>query len=109
MHLHILFSATSSRDANGVALPTARLQLTLDDEVQYRCAGFIQAEIERYAEELELASPEETPDADADGSGNENSQDEHPSKPNGTTKRKHPTEDSASNLLVTSNVLLIFV
>lgn len=27
--------------------------LTLDDEMQYRCAGYIQAEIERFAELLE--------------------------------------------------------
>lgn len=29
------------------------MALSLDDEIQYRCAGYIQAEIERYAEFLE--------------------------------------------------------
>lgn len=37
-------------ESNETQLPLAPFSLTLDDELQYRCAGFIQAEIERYAE-----------------------------------------------------------
>jgi cohesin complex subunit SA-1/2 len=36
--------------ADGEPFPMASLLLTLDDEVQYRCAGYVQAEIERFAE-----------------------------------------------------------
>lgn len=52
MNLHVLFCPTETVGPDGSAFPTAPLALSLDDEVQYRCAGFIQAEIERYAEEL---------------------------------------------------------
>ena len=37
-------------ESNETEFPLASFSLTLDDELQYRCAGFIQAEIERYAE-----------------------------------------------------------
>lgn len=49
----------------------ASVSLTLDDEVQYRCAGYIQAEIERYAESLGggggAAEEEEEGEKDSDG------------------------------------------
>lgn len=57
MNLHILFCPAQSATTDGSQLPTASLPLSLDDETQYRCAGFIQAEIERYADELEQALP----------------------------------------------------
>jgi len=50
MNIHILFCPARTIATNGGLLPTASLALTLDDEVQYRCAGFIQAEIERFSE-----------------------------------------------------------
>jgi len=53
MNLHVLFCATDTVGPDGASFPIASLSLSLDDEVQYRCAGFIQAEIERYAEELD--------------------------------------------------------
>lgn len=68
MNLHILFSPAQTASADGSASPTASLALTLDEEVQYRCAGFVQAEIERYAEELEVQSPQDDGDSDEDGS-----------------------------------------
>lgn len=37
----------------------ASVSLSLDDEVQYRCAGYIQAEIERYAESLDVGDAED--------------------------------------------------
>jgi cohesin complex subunit SA-1/2 len=52
LDLHVLFASTNAFDPDGNPLPIAKLALTLDDEVQYRCAGYIQAEIERYAEFL---------------------------------------------------------
>ena len=48
MNLHVLFCPTEAVGPDGSSFPTASLALNLDDEVQYRCAGFIQAEIERY-------------------------------------------------------------
>lgn len=50
----MLFSSSQRTDADGNPLPTASVALVLDDEVQYRCGGYIQAEIERYAETLEV-------------------------------------------------------
>ena len=56
-------------------LPTAALPLELDDEVQYRCAGFIQAAIEQYAEVLEegpAPEGEEELSESGESSGEEN-------------------------------------
>ncbi|KAL0946186.1 hypothetical protein HGRIS_012447 [Hohenbuehelia grisea] len=50
LDLHVLFCAEQSVDADGSQLATASVALTMDDETQYRCAGFIQAEIERYTD-----------------------------------------------------------
>ena len=38
----------------------------MDDEVQYRCAGYIQAEIERYAEFLDDEDEDDNQKGDAD-------------------------------------------
>ncbi|KZT65182.1 hypothetical protein DAEQUDRAFT_716862 [Daedalea quercina L-15889] len=70
MNLYILFCPTQSTAPDGSQLPTASLPLSLDDETQYRCAGFIQAEIERYADELEEASPSEERGNDEDEDSN---------------------------------------
>ena len=68
---------------DGTRLPTAALPLSLDDEVQYRCAGFVQAEIERYAEEIAEPS-EEDPERSDEGSGDDDEQ----SEPEEPTKGK---------------------
>ena len=47
-------------------MPTAALPLSLDDEVQYLCAGFVQSEIERYAEETAETVPEEHESSDGE-------------------------------------------
>lgn len=62
--------------ADGAPFPIASLALSLDDEIQYRCAGFIQAEIERYAEGLGGTTPsaENSSDGDDDSSGPEDDQ-----------------------------------
>ena len=46
----MLFAGTQTADEDDASLPIASVSLSLDDEIQYRCAGYIQAEIERYAE-----------------------------------------------------------
>lgn len=72
MNLHVLFCPTETVGPDGSSFPTASLALHLDDEVQYRCAGFIQAEIERYVEELgeptlaENGNDEESSDSEQD-------------------------------------------
>ena len=103
MHLHILFSTSASQDSNGTLLPTARLSLSLDDDAQCLCASFIQTEVERFAEELESASPANSPQRDEEvtGSENERSHDEHPSKPNGAHRNKQSTNDREFHLFIT--------
>lgn len=76
MHIHILFCPAQSAGVDDKALPTAALALSLDEEVQARCAGFVQAEIESYAEELESESPRDE-DSDSDKSGSDSDQDEN--------------------------------
>ena len=57
----------------------------MNDEVQYRCAGYIQAEIDRYAEFLDdNADEDDNQKSDADDlSGDENENEGNP-----TTKKK---------------------
>ncbi|KAI0657496.1 hypothetical protein C8Q70DRAFT_919344 [Cubamyces menziesii] len=81
--LHILFCPSETTMPDGTRLPTAALPLSLDDEVQYRCAGFVQAEIERYAEEIAEPS-EEDPERSDEGSGDDDEQ----SEPEEPTKGK---------------------
>ena len=77
LDLHVLFSPVNAVDADGGLLPTAIVPLTLDDEVQYRCAGFMQAEIERYAELVTEDEEKEKPPIDKDkGSGSESEEEE---------------------------------
>ncbi len=68
MNLHILFNPAQ---ADGSTLPTASLALTLSEEVQARCAGFVQAEIERYAEELQDSAESDQDLSDGQDSDNE--------------------------------------
>ena len=83
LDLHVLFSSSQTVAADGSPLSTASVPLILDDEVQYRCAGFIQAEIERYAEALDDGGDD---DDDDKGSDEEESSDDD--KATETTKRK---------------------
>ncbi|KAK0205357.1 hypothetical protein DFS33DRAFT_761234 [Desarmillaria ectypa] len=66
LDLHVLFSATQTVAADGSQLSTATVALTMEDEAQYRCAGYVQAEIERYAEIVQEGGEEE--DKSDDGS-----------------------------------------
>ncbi|KAK2460025.1 hypothetical protein APHAL10511_007948 [Amanita phalloides] len=71
LDLHVLFSPINAVDQEGAPLATAMIPLTLDDEIQYRCAGFMQAEIERYAELV--AGTEERQGENESGSESEDS------------------------------------
>ncbi|EPQ51870.1 hypothetical protein GLOTRDRAFT_140817 [Gloeophyllum trabeum ATCC 11539] len=80
MNLHILFCPVQTVAPDGTALPTASLSLSLDDEAQYRCTGFVQAEIERYSEEVIGSAPFGDEQGDAEDS--EPSDDEDKDEPN---------------------------
>lgn len=67
--------------------------MSLDDEVQCRCAGFVQAEIERYAEEIAEAEPAEESRSD-DESDEEEDQDEPEEQPKG--KKGRPGKGKAT-------------
>ncbi|KAJ7094006.1 hypothetical protein B0H15DRAFT_799033 [Mycena belliarum] len=64
MSVHILFGLEE------------KLHITLDDEVQFRCAGYVQAEIERYAEMLVDPEAEQDDDEDQDDEKENDSGDE---------------------------------
>jgi cohesin complex subunit SA-1/2 len=64
MNLHITFG------------PAQKMAMSLDDEVQFRCAGYVQAEIERYAESLvepDAGEEDEDEDEEENDSGDEGS------------------------------------
>ena len=71
MNLHILFYPSQATSPSGDALPTEPLSLQLDEDVQQRCAGFIQSCIEQYAELLEDGSQEEEPESEHEESSEE--------------------------------------
>lgn len=105
MHIHILFCASETVAADGTPLPIASLKLELDDEVQYRCAGFIQAEIERYAEDIDDgvgagADAEGSEDEDEDSSEEDGAESE-PAKgkkrKNAKNKNKKKPEKEKDN------------
>ncbi|KAK0451767.1 hypothetical protein EV421DRAFT_2075799 [Armillaria borealis] len=74
LDLHVLFSAAQTIAADGSQLSTATVALTMEDEAQYRCAGYVQAEIERYAEIVQEGDEEENKSDDGSDvdSGDEN-------------------------------------
>ena len=77
MDLHILFCPSTTSGPDGKELEAAPVSLSLDDEVQYRCAGFVQAEIERFKEYLEeLHPPPPEDDQGSEGSDGEGSETE---------------------------------
>ncbi|EIW79750.1 hypothetical protein CONPUDRAFT_106434 [Coniophora puteana RWD-64-598 SS2] len=79
MHIHILFNPSNQNAAaapgDARPLPTAALALELDDEVQYRCAGFIQATIEQFEEHFEESAVSERDEDSASGSGDDSDED----------------------------------
>ncbi|KAH8112371.1 hypothetical protein DFH11DRAFT_1607236 [Phellopilus nigrolimitatus] len=85
--LHILFLA-SSENVEGKEAPLAPLALSMSDEVQYRCAGFVQAEIERYAEELEGDRPQHS------DSGSDSAPETAEKKKSHTARRKGKKADN---------------
>ena len=62
--------------------PASNLHLSMDEQTQYRCAGFVQSELERYADEMSPADGREDADK-TDESGAESGGDT-----DGATKAK---------------------
>ncbi|KAF8558607.1 hypothetical protein OG21DRAFT_1504012 [Imleria badia] len=73
MNLHILFCPSQATSPRGDVLPTEPLSLQLDEDVQQRCAGFIQSCIEQYAELLEDGgrAQDEEPESEHEDSSEE--------------------------------------
>ena len=92
MNLHILFCPVQAEEQPGPASATSMLSLVLDDEVQYRCAGFVQAEIERYADELAENNQAEN---DNENSSSEFSEDEDQVITKGKRGRPRKSKKSA--------------
>jgi cohesin complex subunit SA-1/2 len=92
MNLHVLFCPTETVGPDGASFPIAALSLSLDDEVQYRCAGFIQAEIERYAEELDESAASDHKGSNVNETSESESEEATPTKGK-KGKGKKPTKD----------------
>lgn len=84
MHIHVLFSAPQD----------PLLALKLDDEVQYRCAGYVEAEIERFAEEVEELTDVE--EEEEEESGDEDTQTIKKRKRAANGKAKAPADGTYS-------------
>lgn len=109
--LHVLFNPatdlTPVEKRDNIYSVPEELKLTLDEQVQWRCAGFMQAEIEKFAEEkLDLTASQQT-----DGSDDEDEDDDEdaPKKKKKGGKKKKEEESEyrvfASTLSRPSNSL----
>lgn len=77
-----------------------QLQLVMAEEVQYRCAGFIEAEIERYADDkMDLSASQEAShemsDEDEEEDTEDNAEGKVKRKPRGG-RRKRMADDGSS-------------
>lgn len=72
----------------------------MDDETQYRCAGYIQAEIERYAELLEDGDEESGVSQHSGGSDEDGDEDDgrHPTKAGKTRRREQVRNQGAPRI-----------
>lgn len=98
LDLHVLFSSSNAVSPEGNPLPIASLALTLDDEVQYRCAGYIQAEIERYAEFLDDENEDEEDKSDGSDEQEDAEGDKVPKQSKTKKAKKAPKEGLLSSL-----------
>jgi cohesin complex subunit SA-1/2 len=79
LNLHILFCPSQDLEAED-----SPLSLTLDEEVQLRCAALVQAEVERFMEEVAVHSEVSDRSSDEGASGDNNTT----SKKGGSRRRK---------------------
>ncbi|TFK31727.1 hypothetical protein BDQ12DRAFT_93119 [Crucibulum laeve] len=102
LDLHVLFAAAQTVSADGKLLPTATLSLTMDDEIQYRCAGYVQAEIERYADSLDEEVEEEDDEEEAAKDSDEDDSDEEQPEQAKNTKKARKRRNSPKEVDLTS-------
>lgn len=84
----MLFAPTPRQSEDEAEEGVDMLALTLDDETQYRCAGYIQAEIERFAELLEDDAAARTGTPSKRGSDDEQASEEDEEEGNTRSKSK---------------------
>jgi cohesin complex subunit SA-1/2 len=102
LHLHILFCPP--RDSEAEDTPRTLLSLTLDEEVQLRCAALVQAEVERFAEEVAEHGE------GADGSDDEGASGDDDTAPKkGTGKRNKNALNGTAAVPAGTSIHLAFV
>lgn len=98
--LHIFFNPLAAEDSQRKAAQARTLapalHMALADQVQWRCAGFVQAEIDRYAEELAEAGEALSEDG-ADGSSDLSEQDDDDDDEGAGKKVKSKAKNSKSS------------
>jgi cohesin complex subunit SA-1/2 len=107
LDLYVLFSPINAVDQEGAPLPTALVPLTLDDEIQYRCAGYMQAEIERYAELVSETEDKKQPGEKESGSESEDSTVEKPQKAKKQPAQTTKNAEKESTLLVLVDIVFL--
>jgi cohesin complex subunit SA-1/2 len=89
MTIHVLFNPLQVTSGDGSFLRNSQDSIVLEDEVQYRCAGFVQAEIERFAEHFEDGAA----GVDEDGKSGSESSDDGDLQPKKRKKKPITTHD----------------
>ena len=100
LNLHILFCPP--RDSETGDPPRTLLSLTLDEEVQLRCAALVQTEIERFAEEV--AEHGEA----ADRSGDEGASGDDDAAPKKGRRKNAKALNGTKDAAVPAGVLIIY-
>lgn len=94
--LHTLFLPKQG-DAEGRPYPASSMALEVTEEIQCRLEGFIEAEIERYADELVDEENDPEKGSDEEGTARGDSDDERPRK---KTVAKKPIGDAGMSFCV---------
>lgn len=85
-------SASSTANSNDRLDRLASLHLKMDDELQSRCSGFVQAELDRYSEVLHGTRPERAGSADRSGSDHSESDDDERQTKKTTKEKSNKTK-----------------
>jgi cohesin complex subunit SA-1/2 len=96
LNLHILFCPP--QDSQPEDLPRTSLSLALDEEVQLRCAAFVQTEIESFTEEVAVRSEAQGSDGSGDD-GVSGDDDATPKKGGSGRKGKKPANGAKATAL----------
>ncbi|KAJ3790131.1 hypothetical protein GGU10DRAFT_383650 [Lentinula aff. detonsa] len=110
LDLHVLFLSAAD-DTEGTR---PSLTLVMNDEVQWRCAGYVQAEVERYSDAVEKSRDDEDSDtendqSDADNDGAEGQLKKKASKKKSSSKENRSEVDPISRPLLEQEYIFIDV